>query len=123
MFGDAVSEMDFNIGRVIDYLKKIGVDKETFVFFSSDNGPSLTRETRGGNAGPLKCGKGTTWEGGQREPALAWMPGYIPSGKVTRQMGSTLDIFPTIAELVDKPIPKDRYYDGVSMYDWLFNKN
>eukprot|EP01084_Bolivina_argentea_P289018 496192_1 len=123
MFGDAEAEMDYNLGLIMKYIKTIGVDKQTFVFFSSDNGPSLTRETRGGNAGPLKCGKGTTWEGGQREPAIAWMPKYIESDRISRQMGSTLDILPTIADLVDKPLPNDRYYDGVSMYDWLFKKN
>ena len=57
-----------------------------------------------------------------RVPGLAWMPGKIASGRVSRQMGSTLDMFPTIAELVDKPIPSDRYYDGYSMYDWLFTE-
>eukprot|EP01084_Bolivina_argentea_P289015 496189_1 len=123
MFGDAEAEMDYNIGLIMQYIKDIGVYNETFVFFSSDNGPSLARESRGGNAGPLKCGKGTTWEGGQREPAIAWMPKYIESDRISRQMGSTLDILPTIADLVDKPLPNDRYYDGVSMYDWLFKKN
>mmetsp|Transcript_50083 Transcript_50083/g.44892 ORF Transcript_50083/g.44892 Transcript_50083/m.44892 type:complete len:618 (-) Transcript_50083:78-1931(-) len=122
MFGDAEAEMDYNLGKIMDYLTTMGVENETFVFFSSDNGPSLARETRGGTAGPLKCGKGTTWEGGQRVPGLAWMPGKVASGRVSRQMGSTLDMFPTIAELVDKPIPTDRYYDGYSMYDWLFTE-
>ena len=58
MFGDAEREMDYNLGLIMEYIKAIGVDNETFVFFSSDNGPSLARESRGGNAGPLKCGKG-----------------------------------------------------------------
>ena len=58
MFGDAASEMDYNVGRIIDYLKEQNIESKTFVFFSSDNGPSFMRETRGGNAGPLKCGKG-----------------------------------------------------------------
>eukprot|EP01084_Bolivina_argentea_P145975 255730_1 len=120
MFGDAISEMDYNIGRIIDYLRQQGIDKKTFVFFSSDNGPSFMRETRGGNPGPLKCGKGTTYEGGVRVPGIAWMPGRIAEGRVSRGVGSTLDILPTIAELVDQSLPTDRYYDGVSMYNWLF---
>ena len=54
-------------------------------------------------------------------PGIAWMPGQIAQGRVTRGIGSTLDILPTIAELVDQPLPKDRYYDGISMFEWLFD--
>eukprot|EP01084_Bolivina_argentea_P289019 496194_1 len=123
MVGDALSEMDYNIGRIMNYLKQKNINKKTFVFFSSDNGPSFARETRGGNSGSLKCGKGTTYEGGMRVPGIAWMPGYIEAGRVTRGLGSQLDVLPTIADLVDKQLPNDRYYDGVSMYKWLFTKN
>mmetsp|Transcript_31099 Transcript_31099/g.50450 ORF Transcript_31099/g.50450 Transcript_31099/m.50450 type:complete len:588 (-) Transcript_31099:45-1808(-) len=121
MFGDAVQEMDFNIGVVVDYLKQHGIEDETLIIFTSDNGPALMRETRGGNAGPLKCGKGTTYEGGVRVPAVVWMPGQVAAGRVTRGLGSTLDVLPTIADLVGQTLPSDRAYDGVSMFEWLFH--
>jgi len=123
MFGDALSEMDHSVGVIIDYLKSKQLEQETFVFFSSDNGPSLLRRSRGGNAGPLKCGKGTTFEGGVRVPAIGWMPGHIPSGRVSRGMGSMMDLVPTIAEMVGLSLPNDRQYDGVSMMKWLFDEN
>ena len=121
MFGDSLKEMDHYIGRILGFIDSIGLTNETFVFFSSDNGPSLIRETRGGNAGPYRCGKGTTYEGGQRVPAIVSMPGHIPEGIVSRELGSMLDIFPTIASLLDVQMPNDRYYDGINQYNWMFN--
>ena len=82
MFGDALSEMDYNVGVVMDYL----------VMFSADNGSTLTRTETGGNAGLLKCGKGTTCEGCVRVPGIMWMSTYIESRRVTRRLGSTLDV-------------------------------
>ncbi len=105
--------MDDGVGVIIDFLRSKGIDKETFVFFSSDNGPALMRQSRGGNSGALKCGKGTTFEGGVRVPAIAWMPGVVPSGRTTRGMASMLDVVPTIADLVGLQLPGDRSYDGM----------
>ena len=79
------------------------------------------RYSRGGTAGNLRCGKGTTYEGGVREPGIMWFPKYIKSGIINRDLVSTLDIFPTICDLVGIPLPNDRTYDGYSLYDYLFN--
>ncbi|XP_065912203.1 arylsulfatase A-like isoform X2 [Dysidea avara] len=118
-FGDALNELDWQVGRIFDAINETGVSKNTFVFFTADNGPSLAREYRAGNAGPLRCGKATTYEGGMREPAIAWWPGRIKPGK-TSELAATVDLFPTISKLADIPIPSDRIIDGVDMSQILF---
>ncbi|KAF4071982.1 hypothetical protein AMELA_G00269180 [Ameiurus melas] len=118
-FGDALLEFDSTVGNILQTLKETGVLNNTLVFFTSDNGPELMRMSRGGNSGLLKCGKGTTYEGGMREPAIAYWSGVIKPG-VTRSLSSTLDILPTIARLAGAPLPKVQL-DGVDMIDILFN--
>lgn len=118
-FGDALLEFDSTVGNILQTLKETGVLNNTLVFFTSDNGPELMRMSRGGNSGLLKCGKGTTYEGGMREPAIAYWSGVIKPG-VTRSLASTLDILPTIARLAGAPLPKVQL-DGVDMIDILFN--
>ncbi|KAF7698893.1 arylsulfatase A [Silurus meridionalis] len=118
-FGDALLEFDSTIGNILQTLKDTGVLNNTLVFFTSDNGPELMRMSRGGNSGLLKCGKGTTYEGGMREPAIAYWSGVIKPG-LTHSLSSTLDILPTIARLAGAPFPKVQL-DGVDMIDILFN--
>ncbi|KAL4659514.1 arylsulfatase A isoform X1 [Arapaima gigas] len=117
-FGDALLEFDSTVGNIIEALKESGAHKNTFVFFTSDNGPSLMRMSRGGSAGLLKCGKGTTYEGGMRVPAIAYWPGQIKPG-VTRKLASALDILPTIASLAGAKLPRV-HLDGFDMSDVLF---
>ncbi|XP_034735813.1 arylsulfatase A isoform X2 [Etheostoma cragini] len=119
-FGDALFEFDNTIGNLITALEKTGVTNNTLVIFTSDNGPELMRLSRGGNAGLLKCGKGTTYEGGMREPAIAFWPGTIRPG-VTHEMASTLDILPTIASLAGAKLPQVML-DGVDMTEILVNQ-
>ncbi|XP_061752181.1 arylsulfatase A-like [Nerophis ophidion] len=118
-FGDALLELDNTVGNLLATLEKTGVINNTLVFFTSDNGPSLFRMARGGSAGTLRCGKGTTYEGGMREPAIAYWPGMITPG-VTQELASTLDILPTIAGLAGARVPPV-VLDGVDMADILFN--
>ncbi|XP_065181771.1 arylsulfatase A-like isoform X1 [Sycon ciliatum] len=120
--GDSLIEMDDSVGQIFAALKASGVDDNTFVFFTADNGPSLTRHVRGGNQGLLKCGKGTTYEGGQREPALAWMPGKIAAGQITHELAGTVDVLPTVFKLTGAEIPSDRIIDGVDMSSILFTE-
>jgi arylsulfatase A-like enzyme len=87
------------------------VAENTLVVFTSDNGPWLVFNEQGGSAGPLREGKGSTWDGGMRVPALFWWPGAIAPG-VVRDMGSTLDLLPTIAALAGADPPADRILDG-----------
>ncbi|XP_062500868.1 arylsulfatase A-like [Corticium candelabrum] len=119
-FGDSLSELDWSVGEVFKTLESSGVADNTFVFFTSDNGPSLTRQIRGGNQGLLKCGKGTTYEGGMREPAIAWMPGKVTPGR-TMELAATVDVFVTISKMGGGKIPTDRPIDGVDMAPILFN--
>ena len=98
-FGDSLAELDLVVGRLLRKLDDLQIADDTLVFFSSDNGPSLRNRALGGNAGLLKCGKGTTYEGGMRVPGLARWPTKIPAGVIQRQTASLLDLLPTVVRL------------------------
>ncbi len=121
LYGDVVEEIDHGVGLILDTLRKEGLADNTLVVFTSDNGPWLAYNELGGSAGLLKDGKGTTWEGGMREPTIFWWPGKIKRGVVT-DMGSTLDLFPTICKLAGAKIPNDRIIDGYDLSPALFGK-
>jgi arylsulfatase A-like enzyme len=118
LFGDAVEELDWSVGQVLDTLRQTGLDRRTLVFFTSDNGPWLIQGVQGGSAGLLREGKGSTWEGGMREPAIAWWPGRVRPG-VCRALAATLDFLPTAAERAGAELPTDRVLDGVSLLPLL----
>jgi arylsulfatase A len=99
---------------MLDGLRAAGVDRRTLVIFTSDNGPWLPFRSHGGFAGPLKEGKGTTWEGGVRTPAIFWWPGTVRPG-VVRDLGSSLDLMVTAAALAGAQLPTDRVVDGVDL--------
>lgn len=99
-FGDALAEMDDSVGKVLSALRGLGLMEDTLVLFTSDNGPSLTRQERGGCAGLLRCGKGTTWEGGMRVPAVVHWEGKIRPG-YSDKLGASLDVFPTFLALAN----------------------
>src|SRR6185295_17361509 len=83
LYGDVIEEIDWSVGQVLAAIRAEGIEKKTLVVFSSDNGPWLIMKENGGSAGLLQEGKGSTWEGGMREPALFWWPGKIAAGVVT----------------------------------------
>ena len=112
LYGDVVEELDASVGRVLDTLRELKLDERTLVFFTSDNGPWLIKNQAGGSAGLLRDGKGSTWEGGMREPAIAWWPGTIPAGRTTAELATTMDLLPTIQALAEIPLPADRTLDG-----------
>ncbi len=114
IYGDVVEEIDGSVGRVLDALRTAGIDRRTLVVFTSDNGPWLPFKTHGGLAGPLSHGKGTTWEGGVRTPAIFWWPGTIRPATVT-DIGSAMDLFTTAAKLAGAEVPADRVIDGVDL--------
>jgi len=122
IYGDVITEIDWSVGQVLDTLRKEGLAENTLVIFSSDNGPWLVFEEHGGSAGLLRDGKGSTWEGGMREPTVAWWPGRIKAGSVITDMTSTLDVFPTLVEFAGSRMLRDRVYDGYSMVDLLTGK-
>ena len=119
LYGDVVQEIDWSVGTILDALKEQGIAENTLVVFTSDNGPWRSFKQQGGSAGLLRDGKGSTWEGGMREPTIFWWPGRIESG-VVMNMGSTLDLLPTIAAISGANVPGDRKLDGYDLSPVLF---
>jgi arylsulfatase len=113
LYGDVVEELDWSVGELIASLKKHGLANDTMVMFSSDNGPWYQ-----GSPGKLRGRKGSTYEGGVREPFLATWPGHIPKGAVSKGIAGTVDILPTLARLCDVPAPKNPL-DGVDIWPLL----
>ena len=122
LYGDVVEELDWSVGRILETLRQEKLADNTLVFFTSDNGPWLIKNLAGGSAGPLRDGKGSTWEGGMREPGIAWWPGKIKSGMVNHGLASSMDLFPTYLKLAHVAIPSDRIMDGVDMAPMLFGQ-
>ena len=114
LYGDVIQEIDWSVGQVLEALRERNLDENTVVFFSSDNGPWLSFATHGGSAGPLRAGKGTTFEGGQRVPSIFWGPGIVQPGMVT-EIGSTLDLMATFASMAGGSVPSDRKMDSYDL--------
>ncbi|XP_044238260.2 N-acetylgalactosamine-6-sulfatase isoform X2 [Ursus arctos] len=115
-YGDAVREIDDSVGKILSLLRDLRITENTFVFFTSDNGAALiSAPKQGGSNGPFLCGKQTTFEGGMREPAIAWWPGRIPAGQVSHQLGSIMDLFTTSLALAGLAPPSDRVIDGLDL--------
>ena len=115
LYGDVVEELDWSVGQILEMVREQGLAENTFVFFTSDNGPWTTKHEEGGSAGLLRGAKGATWEGGMREPAIAWWPGTIEAGQTTQAVTTTMDLFATALTLGGAPLPSDRILDGVDM--------
>jgi arylsulfatase A-like enzyme len=119
LYGDVVEELDWSVGQILATVRTEGLERRTFVFFSSDNGPWKVFRSHGGSAGPLHEGKGSTWEGGMRVPGIAWWPSRIPAGSIQREPASTMDLLPTCAKLAGTPLP-DVSLDGRDLAPLLF---
>ncbi len=115
LYGDVVEEIDWSVGQILEALRTSGLSKNTLVVFTSDNGPWLSQKDHGGSAGLLREGKGTTWEGGMREPTIMWWPETIQAGTATRALGSTLDLMATFAALSGGQTPSDRVLDSINL--------
>lgn len=125
LFADVVMEVDWSVGQILDTLRRLKLDKNTLVVFTADNGPWLSygSYTDGGHAGsaaPLREGKGTSFEGGIREPTVFWWPGKIPAGTECRELASTIDLLPTVADLIAAPLPEKKI-DGKNIRDLIFD--
>lgn len=112
LYGDVIEELDWSVGQVIESLKKNGLEENTLVIFTSDNGPWTIFDIEGGSAGKLRNGKGTTFEGGQRVPTVFQWPAKIKAGSIYEDLALHLDIFPTILKLADYQAPLDNPIDG-----------
>ncbi len=121
LFGDVVMEVDWSVGQILDTLKLTGVDDNTLVIFTSDNGPWLSYGDHAGSAAPLREGKGTMLEGGYRVSSLMRWPGKIPPGTTCDELCSTIDIFPTVARLIDAKLP-DHPIDGKDIRPLMFGE-
>jgi arylsulfatase A len=121
-FGDWVSELDWSVGRILDTLRELGLADNTLVVFTSDNGPWLIHGKDAGTAFPLRGGKGSTWEGGLREPAIIWWPGHVPAGSTSNAVTGTIDLLPTFAALAKVPLPPELTIDGADIHPLLFGE-
>ena len=115
LYGDVIMEIDWSIGQIMATLQKNGLDDDTLVVFVSDNGPWLSYGNHAGSAVPLREGKGTSWDGGQREPCIMRWPGKIPAGRVCREPAMTIDLLPTIAGLIGGQLPEHKI-DGLDIW-------
>lgn len=120
LYGDVVQELDWSVGEIFKELKALSLDKNTFVIFTSDNGPWLLMKQYGGSAGLLYEGKGSTYEGGMREPMIAWWPGKIPANATNEALASSLDLLPTVLKMAGIDLPKDRDYDGMDISNLFY---
>ncbi len=114
-----IEHIDAEVGRVMDTIRELGLSEKTIVIYTTDNGPWLSFKNHGGSAGPLRDGKGTTFEGGQRVPCVMWGPGRIPAGTVCNELMGTIDLLPTIAALTGSKLPADRKIDGLNAANLL----
>ncbi|MDG1896726.1 MAG: sulfatase [Fuerstiella sp.] len=116
-----IEHVDAEVGRLMNTIRELKLSDNTYVIYTSDNGPWLQFKNHGGSAGPLREGKGTTFEGGQRVPCVMWGPGRIPAGTECGDVVATIDMLPTIAALTHSELPADRKIDGMDMSHKILN--
>lgn len=122
MFGDVMMEVDWSIGEIMKALESNGLERNTLVIFTSDNGPWLNFGNHAGTTGGLREGKGTSWEGGQRVPCIMRWPGMIPEGTICNKLASSIDILPTLAAITGAALPRKKI-DGVNILPLLLGDN
>ncbi len=110
-----IEHIDTEVGRLADSLRELGLVENTYLIFTSDNGPWLKFGNHGGSADPLRDGKGSTFEGGQRVPCVIWAPGRIPAGSTSNELVTTLDLLPTLAAIAGSAIPAQHKIDGLDL--------
>lgn len=118
-YGDAVEEIDWSTGEILKSLSELDIEDRTLVIFTSDNGAS---SSFGGGNDPLRGHKGSTWEGGMREPCIVRFPGKIPAGKTCNEIATTMDLLPTFAKLAGTKPPADRIIDGRDIWPLMTGK-
>jgi arylsulfatase A-like enzyme len=108
-----IEHIDAEVGRIIKTIKELKLDQKTIVIYTTDNGPWLPFKHHGGSAGPLREGKGTTFEGGQRVPCVMWGPSRIPANTVCDELMGTIDLLPSLAAITKRKIPSQKKIDGL----------
>lgn len=124
IYGDAVQEMDWSVGQILQTLDRLGLSENTVVYLTSDQGAHLEEisasgERHGGSNGIYKSGKATNWEGGIRVPGIVRWKGELPAGREIDEPTSNMDLFPTVVQLSGASLPQDREIDGHNMMDLL----
>jgi len=122
LYGDVMMEIDWSVGEILKTLKKLGLDKNTLIVFTSDNGPWINYGNHAGSTGGLREGKGTVFEGGQRVPCIMRWQGKIPAGSICNQLASSIDLLPTFASISGAPLPPLRI-DGVNIISLMTDKD
>ena len=121
IYGDVIEEIDWSVGQINKTLKDLNLEENTLVIFTCDNGPWLIFGDHGGSADPLREGKFTTFEGGQRVPCIMKWPNKIPKASVTNEMASTIDLLPTIATITGSKLPQNKI-DGMDISGLLMGQ-
>jgi len=125
-FGDSLLEHDHNVGRILDALTSAGIADDTVVVCASDNGPSplptVTPWWTIGDSGPWRGEIGTVLEGNMRTPCMIRWPGKIPGERISNQIVSIVDFFPTLARIAGAKVPTDRPIDGVDQLDFFMGR-
>jgi arylsulfatase A-like enzyme len=116
LYGDVIEEIDWSAGKILDAIQRNGIEDNTLVIFTSDNGPWLLYGDHAGSPGPLREGKMTTFDGGVRECCIMRWPGKIPAGSVCHEMAWSMDLLPTLAKLAGTSAPSDRIIDGKDIW-------
>ena len=114
LYGDVMMEIDWSVGEILKVLASNKIEKNTLVIFTSDNGPWLNYGNHSGSTGGFREGKGTSYEGGVRVPCIMRWPGKISPGQICNSLSSTIDVLPTLAELLNLKLPENKI-DGVSL--------
>lgn len=125
IYGDVIEEIDDSVGQIVATLRELHLADNTLIVFTSDNGPWLQKGEQGGNAVPLRAGKGTTYEGGVRVPCIVWWPGHVPANSTSHAIACMFDFLPTFAQITGstKAIPSDRPIDGKDLSAILADPN
>lgn len=121
LYCDVLQEIDWSVGQILTALREHGLERNTLVIFTSDNGPWLSYGNHAGSAGPLREGKGTTWDGGVRVPFIARWPAHIPAGTTCSEPAMTIDVLPTLAHLARAALPRATI-DGKNISPLLFGQ-
>ena len=123
LYGDVIMEIDWSVGQIVKKLKEHNLHENTLIIFTSDNGPWLSFGNHAGSALPLREGKGTVWEGGQREPCIVYYPKGIKGGRTIDTPMMAIDVLPTIAEITGSDLPVNKI-DGKSAWNiWTGKTN
>jgi arylsulfatase A len=122
-YGDTIEEIDWSVGEVLNTLKRLKLDANTLVIFTTDNGPWNLKNGHGGSALPLRGYKFQTYEGGMRVPCIMRWPGKIPAGTENSELASTIDLLPTFARITGATVPTDRVIDGMDILPLMLGRS